>query len=47
MRTYNTASVRVKLTSSCARDWARRYPKELAILALSGGGSEYTLRISN
>lgn len=47
MRSYNTASVQVKLTSSCARDWAQRHPKELAILALSGGNSEYTLRIEN
>ena len=47
MRTYTTMSVHVKLTSECAKDWARRYPLELAVLALSGQSSSYTLRITD
>jgi len=47
MRTYTTMSIQVRLTSDCAKDWARRYPRELAVLALSGQTSDYTLRITD
>jgi hypothetical protein len=47
MRTYTTMSMQVRLTSHCAKDWARRYPRELAVLALSGQTSDYTLRITD